>query len=111
MSKKEENEKPKRGEVDNFDGIGKPKTEKRLQLWKKNEPTGRWKQVRQIKMRYTFLIRTWKCNEKTLDQRYICPYGVKEYGKELLQDERVGLKLILKHFKLSGKRSSPLRKM
>ena len=89
----ESKSKKKRGLVDNFDGIGKPNTEKRLKDWTKNQPAGRWRTWRQVKVRYTYIVRTWSHEHKTLVQRYICPFGLKEYGKELLEDDRVSKSL------------------
>lgn len=46
-----------------------------------------------MKIRYTFIVRTWSHEDKTLVQRYVCPFGLKEYGKELLEDDRVAKSL------------------
>jgi len=85
--------KREKGTIDTFDGIGKPATAKRLKDWGKNQPVGRWRHWRQIKIRYTYIVRTWKYEEKTLVLKYVCPYGSKEYGKELLEDDRAGKSL------------------
>ena len=44
----------KRGIVNGFDGITENETAKRIKNWIKNQPSGRWRSIKQIRIKYTY---------------------------------------------------------
>ena len=81
--------KKKRRAVDNVDGIGKLNTKKRQKYLEINQPSRRWKNWGQVQIRYTYIVRTWSREDKRLVQRYVCPFGVKDYDRKLVEDDHV----------------------
>ena len=79
----------KRGIVTGFDGITGKETAKRIKIWQKNQPSGRWRSVKQVRVRYTVINQTWLYGEKSFSQKYICPFGMVEYMKKLLTEQRL----------------------
>ena len=68
--------KPKRGTVTGFDGVRGSNTTKRIHLWDKNQPSGRWRRVELVKVRYTYIKQTWTHQDKTFTKTHIWPYGM-----------------------------------
>ena len=42
-----------------------------------------------MQIRYTYIVRTWSHEDNRLVQRYACPFGVKDYAKKFMEDDRV----------------------
>lgn len=84
--------KRKKGLLNTFDSIGKPNTEKHPKDWEKNHPAGCRKKQHQVEMQYTCIVRAWSHENKMFVQRYVCPLGVKGYGKELLEGDGIAKK-------------------
>ena len=78
----------KRGKICGFDGIYGAETAKRIKLWNKNQPSGRWRKIKQVKVRYTHIIQTWNHFDKTYERKSICPLGVRTFVKKLMKEER-----------------------
>ena len=78
----------RRGNVIGFDGIRGVTTGKRITNWNKNQPSGRWRKVEQIKVKYTYIVQSWSHLDKHLDRKHVCPYGMKDFVKKLLQQDR-----------------------
>ena len=49
----------KRGIVNGFDGITENETAKRIKNWNKNLPSGRCRSIKQIRIKYTYILQTW----------------------------------------------------
>ena len=82
----------KRGIVNGFDGITGKETAKRIKNWNKNQPSGRWRPIKQIRIKYTCILQTWYYEEKTYTQNLICPLGYGEiYEKSTQRLEAVSL--------------------
>ena len=86
-----------RGDVDGFDGIRGTATAKRIANWNKYPPSGRWRKIEQVKLKYTYIVQTWYHLDKEYQRKHICPYGMKTFVTKLLQSKRV-----------TNKRSIPL---
>ena len=75
----------KRGIVNGFDGIAGKETAKRIKNWNKNQPSARCRSVKQIRIKYTYIVERWHYEEKTYTQKFICPLGMvniwKKYSK------------------------------
>ena len=54
----------KRGTENGFHGITRKETAKRIKNWNKNQPSGRWRSIKQIR-KYTYVLQTWYYEEKT----------------------------------------------
>ena len=80
--------KQKRGNVNGFDGIHGKETNKRIKNWQKNQPAGRWRSVKQIRIKYTYITQSWFNDDKTFSQKFICPLGMVNFIKNLLEEER-----------------------
>ena len=80
--------KEKRGEVTGFDGILGTETAKRVKNWNKNQPTGRWRKLEQVKVRYILINQTWTHLDKEFSRKHIAPYGMKIFLKKLLEQKR-----------------------
>lgn len=78
----------KRGAVDGFDGVQGAVTQKRIQNWTKNEPSGRWRKTKLMKIRYTYILQKWIYLEKEITRKHIAPFGMKEFLKDLLKKDR-----------------------
>ena len=72
----------KRGIVNGFDGITGKKTAKHIKNWNKNQPSGRWRSIKQIRIKYTYNLQTWYYEEKTYTQKFICPLGMVKHMKK-----------------------------
>lgn len=79
----------KRGTVTGFDGINGKETAKRIKNWKKNQPAGKWRAVKQVRIKYTYILQTWSYDEKTFTQKFICPLGMVKYMSNLLEDKKL----------------------
>ena len=55
----------KRGIVNGFDGITGKEKAKRIKNWNKNQSSGRWRSIKQIRIKYTYILQTWYYEEKT----------------------------------------------
>ena len=75
----------KRGAEMGFNGIGEKDTEKRIKSWMKNQPSGNWRKWTQMKIRHTYISRTWTMVgevEESYVEKLICPWGMHiEFGK------------------------------
>ena len=87
--------KDKRGKINGFDGIQGVETAKRMQQWNKNQPSGRWRRVKQIKVKYTHVIQTWYHFSKTFERKSICPFGMRTFVKKLMAEERTSNKVAI----------------
>ena len=74
--------KKKRGSVSGFDGVGGAATSRRIKLWEKNQPAGRWRKVQLIKIQYTYLEQTWTYVDKHFKRIQVCPWGMREFMKK-----------------------------
>lgn len=78
----------KRGSVLGFDGVRGSMAMKRISNWNKNQPTGRWRKIKQFKIRYTYIHQIWFHLDQEYKRTHITPFGMKEFIKKLLQKER-----------------------
>ena len=78
----------KRGSVTGFDGVRGSMTMKRVANWNKNQPSGRWRKIKQFKIRYTYIHQRWLHLDQEYERTHITPFGMKEFMKDLLQKER-----------------------
>ena len=62
---------------------------KMYQNWNKNHPSRRWRSVKQIWIKYTYILQTWYYEEKTYTQKFICPLGMVKYMKKVLIDQKL----------------------
>jgi hypothetical protein len=87
--KKMSEDKKKRGTLVGFDGIqGSKKTAKRMADWRKNQPTGRWRAIKQAKIRYTFVVQTWTYDSSHSHViKHICPWGMVEFYKNIMMKD------------------------
>ena len=81
--------KMKRGTVNGFDGITGKETAKRIKNWNKNQSSGRWRSIKQIRIKYTYILQTWYYEEKTYTQKFICTLGLVKYMKKVLKDQKL----------------------
>ena len=58
---------------------------KQIKNWNKNQPSGRWRSIKQIRIKYTYILQTWYYEEKTYTQKFICPLGMVKYMKKVLK--------------------------
>ena len=79
----------KRGIVNGFDGITGKETAKRIKNWNKNQPSGKRRSIKQIRIKYTYNLQTWYYEEKTYTQKFICPLGMMKYMKKVLKDQKL----------------------
>ena len=76
--------KEKRGKEMGFDRIGKEKTEKRIKNWMENTPAAHWRKWTQIKIKYTYTVRTWSLGDKLPVDKMICPWGMHNFLGNLM---------------------------
>ena len=81
--------KMKRGIVNGFDGITGKETAKRIKNWNKNQPSGRSRSIKQIRIKYTYILQTQYYEEKTYTQKFICPLGMVKYMKKVPKDQKL----------------------
>ena len=55
----------KRGIVNGSDGTTEKETTKRIKNWNKNQPSGRWMSIKQIRIKYTYILQKWYYEEIT----------------------------------------------
>ena len=79
----------KRGIVNGFDGITGKETAKRIKNWNKNQPSGKRRSIKQIRIKYTYNLQTWYYEERTYTQKFICPLGMVKYMKKVLKDQKL----------------------
>ena len=79
----------KRGIVNGFGLITGKETAKLIKNWNKNQPCGRWRSIKQIRIKYTYILQTWYYKEKTYTQKFICPLGMMKYMKKVLKDQKL----------------------
>ena len=79
----------KRGIVNGFDGITGKETAKRIKNWNKNQPSGKRRSIKQIRIKYTYNLQTWYYEEKTYTQKFICTLGMMKYMKKVLKDQKL----------------------
>ena len=81
--------KKKRGDPTGFDGIKEKETAKRLSNWNHNQLAGRWRTVRQAKIRYTYIKQTWTYHHETTHElKHISPLGMVHFLSKLLSEKR-----------------------
>ena len=78
----------KRGEVTAFDGIRGTETAERIKNWNKNQPSGQWRKLEQVKVNYTYIVQTWTHLDKEYTRKHISPYGMKTFVTKLLEQRR-----------------------
>ena len=64
-------------------------TAKHIKNWNKNQPSGRWRLIKQIRIKYTYTLQAWYYEEKTYTQKLICPLGMVKYMKKVLKDQKL----------------------
>ena len=79
----------KRGIVNRFDGITGKETAKRTKNRNKNQSSGRWRSIKQIRIKYIYILQTLYYEEKTYTQKFICPLGMVKYRKNVLKDQKL----------------------
>ena len=79
----------KRGIVNRFDQITGKETAKLIKNWNKNQPCERGRSIKQIRIKYTYILQTWYYEEKTYTQKFICPPGMVKYMKKVLKDQKL----------------------
>ena len=62
---------------------------KQIKNWNKNQPSGRWRSIKQIRIKYTYILQTLYYEEKTYTQKFICPLGMVKYMKKVLKDQKL----------------------
>ena len=87
--KTEKNNDNKRGSVSGFDGVNGLNTNKRIKLWGKNPPAGRWRRTSVIKIEYTYIEQSWTYNEMKHSKVHFCPWGMVDSVTKMLLNERV----------------------
>ena len=60
---------------------------KRIKKWNKNQPSGTWRSIKQIRVKYTYILQIWYYEENTYTQKFICPLGMVKYMKKVLKDQ------------------------
>ena len=75
MNSKNKVNKPKRAITKGFDGIGKEHTEKRLKNIRKNMTKDNWRRCDKIRVKYTYIKRTWTYLEKIFEDQTVSPFG------------------------------------
>ena len=45
--------------------------------------------MKQIRIKYTYILQTWYYEEKTYTQKFICPLGMVKYMKKVLKDQKL----------------------
>ena len=71
--------KTKRGALTGFDGIKGNMTAKRVKDWNKNPPAGRWRAIKQTKIKYTYVLQTWKYDDNIHIIKHMCPFGMVKF--------------------------------
>lgn len=84
--------KPKRANVNGFDGIGGELTTSRLKSLAKNKVDGDWRRDKEIKLKYTLIKRTWtyvfQGNSHEMVQTHLAPLGMVKYLQNVLSLEK-----------------------
>lgn len=79
----------KRAPTNGFDGVKGEQTAKRIKSLKKNQPSGKWRKIRTIKVEYTLIHQLWRYKTKEFVRKVVIPWGMVKYMSKILQDKKV----------------------
>lgn len=85
----------KRAPTTGFDGVKGDQTAKRIKFLKKNQPSGKWRKIRKIKVEYTLINQIWKYQSKNFIRKVVIPWGMTKHMTKILQDSKVKRKQVI----------------
>ena len=85
----------KRAPTNGFDGVKGEQTAKRIKSLKKNQPSGKWRKIRTLKVEYTLIHQLWKYQSKDFIRKVVIPWDMVKHMSKFLQDNKVKRKQVI----------------